>query len=93
MVATRRQPTTLSAEAVARYEADGYLRLPGVFSPAETQELSVQLDEVISRFAVADRGWTGPWREKYLSKQEDAKSTLPPSTAWGFMRRPGRARS
>lgn len=73
---TVQRPATLSAEDVAFFEANGYLRLRGVFSAAETAQLSQELDEVIARFAWTDKGWTGPWREKYLSKQEDAKSTL-----------------
>jgi len=73
---TARRLAALTPEEVEFFENNGYLRLHGVFSAAEQAELSLELDEVISRFAVADKGWSGPWRQKYLSKQEDEKSVL-----------------
>ena len=73
---TVRKPQALGADDVAFFEANGYLRLRGVFDASEVADLSEELDEVISRFAWTDKGWSGPWREKYLSPEENAKSKL-----------------
>jgi len=70
------RPAGLTHEQSDFFHENGYLRLPQVFAPDELAELSADLDYVIEHFAVADKGWTGPWRQKYLSKQEDAKAKL-----------------
>ncbi|HEX6971331.1 MAG TPA: phytanoyl-CoA dioxygenase family protein [Limnochordia bacterium] len=66
----------LTAEQVAFFEENGFLRLEGVFSPEEVAELSEELDYVIEQFCIPGKGWTGPWREKYLTQMEDEKATL-----------------
>lgn len=66
----------LTQDQIDFFHENGYLRVPQVFSADELTELSDELDYVISNFAVADKGWTGPWRQKYLSKQEDEKAKL-----------------
>ena len=66
----------LSREEVAFYEEHGFLRLKGVFSKDEVQELSEELDYVIERFATRGKGWSGPWRQQLMSAQEEAQSVL-----------------
>ncbi len=70
------RPMGLTQEQRDFFDKNGYVRLPQVFTAAELAELSSELDEVIERFAVADKGWTGPWRQKYLSKKEDENAKL-----------------
>ena len=66
----------LTAEQVASYRERGYLRIPRVFTPAETAELAEHLDWVIEHWAIKDAGWSGPWRRKYMDAATEKKSQL-----------------
>jgi len=66
----------LTAEQVAFYKEQGYLHIPGMFSPAETAELSDHLNWLIDTWAMKDQGWTGPWRKKYMDAETEKKSKL-----------------
>jgi phytanoyl-CoA hydroxylase len=66
----------LTAEQVAFYKEQGYLHIPGMFTPAETAELSEHLDWLIESWAMKDQGWTGPWRKKYMDAETEKKSKL-----------------
>jgi len=66
----------LSDEQVAFYREHGYLHIPQMFSPAETDQLSEHLDWLIDSWAVQDQGWTGPWRQKYMDAATERKSKL-----------------
>jgi hypothetical protein len=46
-------------EHVAFYRENGYLHVPGVFSPAETDELADDLDRLIQEWSF-EAAWTGP---------------------------------
>lgn len=70
------RPAGLTREQSDFFHENGYLRLPQVFAADELAELSTELDYVIENFAVADKGWTGPWRQRYLTRQEDEKAKL-----------------
>jgi len=67
---------TLSPEQVEFYHEHGYLRIPEMFTPAETQELSEHLNYLIETWAFKDQGWTGPWRKKYMDAETEKKSKL-----------------
>ncbi len=58
------------------FDLNGYLRLRDVFGPAELSEMGEELETFIERFVVAHKGWDGPWREIYLSKEENERSVL-----------------
>src|SRR5881227_1050404 len=66
----------LTAEQVAFYDEHGYLRIPQMFTPAETDELGEHLDWLIETWAIKDQGWTGPWRRKYMDEATEKKSKL-----------------
>ena len=66
----------LTPEQVAFYKEQGYLHIPAMFTPAETQELSDHLDWLIETWAFKDQGWTGPWRKKYMDEATEKKSKL-----------------
>jgi len=66
----------LTPEQVAFYKEHGYLHIPGMFTPAETAELSDHLDWLIETWAMKDMGWTGPWRKKYMDAETEKKSKL-----------------
>ncbi|MBI2193211.1 MAG: phytanoyl-CoA dioxygenase family protein [Planctomycetes bacterium] len=66
---------------LTRSEADffwdkGYLHIPGVFTPRETDELAEELDWLIEKWADKSPGWSGPWRKKYMDEETEKKSML-----------------
>jgi ectoine hydroxylase-related dioxygenase (phytanoyl-CoA dioxygenase family) len=67
---------TLTRDQVEFYHEHGYLRIPQVFTPVETAELSEQLDWLIETWAIKDQGWTGAWRKKYMDGETEQKSKL-----------------
>jgi hypothetical protein len=66
----------LSKEQVAFYHEHGWLHIPKVYSPEETKQLQEALDWVIGNWAVKDKGWSGPWRQKYMDEITEKKSKL-----------------
>lgn len=70
--------TGLTQEQIALFEENSFLRLEGVFSPAEVQELSDELSYIMETFVTPGKGWSGPWRKdkQYLSEEEEQKSVL-----------------
>ena len=54
----------------------GYLRIPQVFTPEETDELAGELDWLIDEWANVTPGWPGPWRRKYMDAETEQKSKL-----------------
>jgi phytanoyl-CoA hydroxylase len=76
VVQTTQRPSVLTPEQVAFFEENGYLRVPQVFGPEEVAELSDELDYIIQNFAGVGKGWSGPWRQKYLKQEEDERATL-----------------
>src|SRR5438045_9640275 len=76
MQTTQRNLVRLSAAQTGFFEENGFLRLEQVFSPAEVEALSHELDEVIHTFCAPSRGWEGPWRKHYLKGDEELKAQL-----------------
>src|SRR5215471_3976045 len=66
----------LAREQVAFYHEHGWLHLPRMFSIAQIDELSDQLDWLIETWADKGAGWTGPWRRKLMDEQTEKKSKL-----------------
>jgi phytanoyl-CoA hydroxylase len=50
------------------YNENGYLHVPAVFPPEETDELADDLDRLIQEWSF-EAAWTGPWREAYLDPE------------------------
>jgi phytanoyl-CoA hydroxylase len=71
-----RSTNLLSPDDVAFYHEHGYLRIPAMFTQAETDELADHLDWLIETWAIKDQGWTGPWRRKYMDEATEKKSQL-----------------
>lgn len=66
---------------LAKYQIDffheqGYLHIPQVFSPAEIDTLSDDLDRLVQEWAFTSPGWTGPWRQAYMDPETEQKSKL-----------------
>lgn len=66
----------LSPEQVDFYQEHGYLRIPEVFTTAETDQLESELDRLIQEWAFTDKGWTGPWRQVYMDAETEEQSKL-----------------
>ena len=66
----------LTSTQIEFYEENGYLHVPGVFTDAETQELSGAMDRLVQDWAFTFPGWTGPWRLAYMDPETEAKSKL-----------------
>src|SRR5262245_2580983 len=66
----------LSQEQIRFFHENGYVRIPQVFAPEEMQTLSDELDRVIQDWAETNKGWTGPWRQIYLSADIEQGSLL-----------------
>jgi phytanoyl-CoA hydroxylase len=67
---------TLTAEQLAFYRENGFLRIEKVFTPAHTDAMSEDLDWMIDKWAYRDWAWTGPWRKKYMDAETEKKSQL-----------------
>jgi len=66
----------LTPDQIAFYREHGYLRIPKVFTPEETQNLRTDMDWMIRDWANIGVGWTGPWRQALMNIEEEAKSKL-----------------
>ena len=49
------------------YRENGYLHVPQVFTPQETEELSQEMNRLMREWATTNQGWTGPWRSAGVS--------------------------
>ena len=50
----------LSPEQIEFYTENGFLHVPQVFTPAETEDLSVDMDRLVEDWAFTSPGWSGP---------------------------------
>jgi ectoine hydroxylase-related dioxygenase (phytanoyl-CoA dioxygenase family) len=66
----------LTHEQIDFYNENGYLHIPQIFTPAETNELSDELDRLVQEWAFTSEGWTGPWRQAYMDATTEKKSKL-----------------
>lgn len=58
------------------YNEHGYLHIPEVFSPIETDELADELDRLVQDWAFTSPGWSGPWRQAYMNPEVEQQSKL-----------------
>lgn len=66
----------LTQEQVAFYHENGYVRIESVFDPDEVAAMSDELDRLIQDWATTNLGWTGPWRQVYMSPDVEKRSML-----------------
>jgi phytanoyl-CoA hydroxylase len=66
----------LTREQVESYNAHGFLHIPQVFTPEETNELSDELNKLVREWATTALGWTGPWRRVYMTEDVEKQSKL-----------------
>jgi phytanoyl-CoA hydroxylase len=66
----------LTRDQIEFFHENGFLRLEQVYDPAELRQMSDDLTYIMENFANWNAAWRGPWREKYLTQEEDTKATL-----------------
>ena len=66
----------LTQQQVDFYHEHGYLRIPEVYTPEETTELSKEMDRLVEDWAFTSPGWNGPWRLAYMDPETEKKSKL-----------------
>ena len=66
----------LTQAQVDFYRKHGYLRIPQVFTPAETDRLANDLDRLVEDWAFTSPGWSGPWRQAYMDPETEKQSKL-----------------
>ncbi len=66
----------LAREQIDFYNENGYLHIPQVFTKAEIDELSDEMDRLVADWAFTSPGWTGPWRSAYMDPETEKKAKL-----------------
>ena len=66
----------LSQADVDFYGENGFLRIPAVFTPAESQAQADDLDRLAREWATDDRRWSGPWRKVYMDEETEKNARL-----------------
>ena len=58
------------------YHENGFLRIPAVFTPAESHAQADDLDRLAREWATVDKRWSGPWRKVYMDEESEKKASL-----------------
>jgi ectoine hydroxylase-related dioxygenase (phytanoyl-CoA dioxygenase family) len=66
----------LTPSQIDFFNENGFLRIPKVFTPEEIRAMSEELDSLIQDWATTNIGWTGPWRQVYMSPDIEKRSML-----------------
>jgi phytanoyl-CoA hydroxylase len=66
----------LTQRQVDFYNEHGFLHVPQMFTPQETDQLSDELDRLVQEWAFTSPGWTGPWRQAYMEPDVEKISKL-----------------
>jgi len=66
----------LTHDQVDSYREKGYLRIPQVFDAGEVEQLRGELDTLVQDWATTNAGWSGPWRDVYMSPDVEQRSKL-----------------
>ena len=64
----------LNHEQIAAYEQDGFVKVEGLFSAPEVDELATDMVAIIEQWGEETIGWKGPWRNGYLDPEERAET-------------------
>ena len=66
----------LTQEQIESFNENGYLRIPRVYTDDEIEAMRRELDQLIQDWATTNMGWTGPWRQVYMSPDVEQRSML-----------------
>ena len=67
---------TLTQEQVDAFNELGYLRLEKVFDAETVARQSKELERLMQEWATQGPGWKGPWRQAYMTAEEDQRARL-----------------
>jgi hypothetical protein len=70
------QSGPLSQADIDFYHENGFLRIPAVFTPAESHAQADDLDRLAREWATVDKRWSGPWRKVYMDEETEKKASL-----------------
>ena len=60
----------LTKKEIDAYNRDGFLRVEGLFTDEETEQLATGMIRIIEQWGQETIGWKGPWRDRYLPAEE-----------------------
>ncbi len=60
----------LTEKQIEAYHRDGFLRVEGLFTDEETEQLGSDMVRIIEQWGQETIGWQGPWRDRYLPEEE-----------------------
>ena len=60
----------LTRDQIDHYHRHGFVKVEGLFSPQETEELAADMVRIIEEWGQETIGWKGPWRDRYLDEEE-----------------------
>lgn len=66
----------LTPEDLESFRRDGFIKLEGVYSAAETEAQRRDLEHIAAHFATWEAAWRGPWRQKYMDPETDSRARL-----------------
>ncbi len=66
----------LTQEQITFFNENGFLRIPQVFTTEEVETLRTELDQLIQDWSTTNMGWTGPWRQVYMTPDVEKRSML-----------------
>ncbi|MCY4655598.1 MAG: phytanoyl-CoA dioxygenase family protein [Gammaproteobacteria bacterium] len=69
-------PNVLTSNQISFYGKHGYLHLNSVYDDAELQAMTDDLDWQIDEWAGTGPGWSGNWRQAYMSPDIEKRSKL-----------------
>ena len=64
----------LSPERIEAYHQNGFVKVEGLFSESEVEELAGDMVAIIEQWGEETIGWKGPWRDRYLDQEERANT-------------------
>ena len=62
---------TLTQDQVDAFNEQGFLRLEKVFDTDAVARQSEELERLMQEWATHGPGWKGPWRQAYMTAEED----------------------
>src|SRR5437899_6925040 len=66
----------LNQEQLQFFNENGYVRIPQIYTTEEVGSMRRELDQLIQDWATTNMGWSGPWRQVYMSPEVEQRSML-----------------
>ncbi len=79
------KPFVPTEEQITAYKKDGYVKVSGIFTKDEIEELHSEMNRIVEDWWGEDSiGWRGPWRDHYLpeGQQNDTRAVFIANPQW-----------